>query len=256
MPSKPPKKTGSQSSTGKSRVGKSKGDAGKLGTGSGRQLTVRVKKAKKLSVSSARWLSRQLNDPYVHAAKRDGYRSRAAYKLQQLDEKFSLIKPGMRIVDLGAAPGGWSQVLSEKVFKRGKNEKQSQIIALDILPMEPLTDVTIFLADFTADDAPTQIRAALNGKADLVLSDMAAPTTGHNATDHLRIIGLAEMAYDFARSILAPGGAFVCKLFQGGADKDLLATLKTEFATVKHAKPAASRSDSAETYVVAQGFRG
>jgi 23S rRNA (uridine2552-2'-O)-methyltransferase len=241
MASKPPKKTGSK---------------GKLGTNSGRQLTVRVKKAKKLSKSSAQWLSRQLNDPYVHAAKRDGYRSRAAYKLIQLDEKFALIKPGMRIVDLGAAPGGWSQVLSEKVFKQNKNDKVSQILALDILPMEPLTHVTVFHADFTADDAPKLIRDALNGKADLVLSDMAAPTTGHNATDHLRIIGLAELAYDFARSILAPKGAFVCKLFQGGADKDLLAILKADFASVKHAKPAASRSDSAETYIVAQGFRG
>lgn len=246
MAGKPPKKTGS----------KGKGSMGKLGTNSGRQLTVRVKKAKKLSKSSAQWLQRQLNDPYVHAAKRDGYRSRAAYKLLQLDEKFSLVKPGVRIVDLGAAPGGWSQVLSQIVFKQNKPDKQSQIIALDILPMEPLTHVTVFHADFTADDAPDKIRDALNGKADLVLSDMAAPTTGHNATDHLRIIGLAELAYDFARSILAPKGAFVCKLFQGGADKDLLAVLKKEFASVKHAKPAASRSDSAETYVVAQGFRG
>ncbi len=244
MAGKPPKKTGNKAAS----------KAGKLG--SGRQLTVRVKKAKKLSASSARWLQRQLNDPYVHAAKRDGYRSRAAYKLLQLDEKFSLIKPGMRIVDLGAAPGGWSQVLSEIVFASKKTEKKSQIIALDILPMDPLTDVIIFNTDFTTDEAPEQIRGALNGKADLVLSDMAAPTTGHNATDHLRIIGLAELAYDFARSILAPNGAFVCKLFQGGADKDLLATLKKDFASVKHAKPAASRSDSAETYVVAQGFRG
>lgn len=242
MASKPPKKTTSKKT--------------RIGTHSGRQLTVRVKKAKKVSASSARWLSRQLNDPYVHAAKREGYRSRAAYKLIQLDEKFSLIKAGMRIVDLGAAPGGWSQVVSEKIFKRGTDQKKGQVIALDILPMEPLTDVTFFLADFTCNDAPVQIRDALNGPADLVLSDMAAPTTGHNATDHLRIIGLAELAYDFARSILAPNGAFVCKLFQGGADKELLALLKKEFISIKHAKPAASRSDSAETYIVAQGFRG
>lgn len=254
MVGKPPKKTGSKA--GSKGVSKGASKANKLGTSSGRQLTVRVKKAKKMSVSSARWLSRQLNDPYVHAAKRDGYRSRAAYKLIQLDEKFSLIKPGMRIVDLGAAPGGWSQVLSEKIFKAKHKDNQSQIVALDILPMDPLTDVTIFLSDFTSDDAPKQIRSVLNGKADLVLSDMAAPTTGHNATDHLRIIGLAELAYDFARSILAPKGAFVCKLFQGGADKDLLAILKKDFVSVKHAKPAASRSDSAETYIVAQGFRG
>ncbi len=192
----------------------------------------------------------------MHAAKRDGYRSRAAYKLIQLDEKFSLIKSGMRIVDLGAAPGGWSQVLSEKVFTSKKPDTQSQILALDILPMEPLTGVTVFHTDFMAEDAPEKIRNALHGKADLVLSDMAAPTTGHHATDHVRIIGLAELAYDLARSILAQNGAFVCKLFQGGADKDLLATLKKEFSSVKHAKPAASRSDSAETYIVAQGFRG
>lgn len=249
MAGKPPKQNGK-------KAGSKSKSAAKLGTSSGRHLNVRVKKAKKLSNSSVRWLSRQLNDPYVHAAKRDGYRSRAAYKLLQLDEKFSLVKPGMRIIDLGAAPGGWSQVLSEIVFKQNKQDKVSQIIALDILPMEPLTHVTVFHADFTADDAPEKIRGALNGKADLVLSDMAAPTTGHNATDHLRIIGLAELAYDFARSVLAPNGAFVCKLFQGGADKDLLAILKKDFATVKHAKPAASRSDSAETYVVAQGFRG
>jgi 23S rRNA (uridine2552-2'-O)-methyltransferase len=265
MPKKPtgkiPQKTNKKSAI---------GATGKLGTNSGRKLTVRVKKAKKMSVSSARWLARQLNDPYVHAAKRDGYRSRAAYKLLQLDEKFELLKTGMRIVDLGAAPGGWTQVISEKVFKQKtalkiqdaknqdqkKQNRETQIIALDILPMEPLTDVVIFHCDFTTDEAPAQIRKALRGKADLVLSDMAAPTTGHNATDHLRIIGLAELAYDFARSILAPKGAFVCKLFQGGADKDLLATLKKDFAVVKHAKPAASRTDSAETYIVAQGFRG
>lgn len=221
--------------------------------GSGRSLAVRVKTAKKRSVSSARWLARQLNDPYVHAAKRDGYRSRAAYKLKELDEKYALLKGGMRVVDLGAAPGGWSQVVAEKI---GGGKKKGQLVALDILPMDAITDVSIIHADFTADDAPGKITALLEGKADLVLSDMAAPATGHNATDHLKIMYLAELAYDFARQILAPNGAFVCKLFQGGAEKDFLATLKKDFATVKHAKPPASRADSAETYLVAQGFRG
>jgi 23S rRNA (uridine2552-2'-O)-methyltransferase len=250
------KVTGSKSTGSKSTGSKSKGaKAGAArGTSSGRQLTVRVKKAKKLSKSSAKWLSRQLNDPYVHAAKRDGYRSRAAYKLIQLDEKFDLLKAGQRVVDLGAAPGGWSQIVANKILLKG--HKDSQLVALDILPMDPLPGATVILADFTTDDAPAQICAVLSGKADLVLSDMAAPTTGHNATDHLRIIGLAELAYDFARTILAPRGVFVCKLFQGGADKNLLATLKKDFETVKHAKPDASRKDSAETYVVAIGFRG
>lgn len=227
------------------------------GTRSGRELTVRVKTAKKRTVSSARWLKRQLNDPYVVAAKRDGYRSRAAYKLVQLDEKFHLLKPGLRVVDLGAAPGGWSQVAAHVIFgKAGATKKNSgKLIALDILEMEPIEGAIVLHQDFTTDDAPEKIKAALMGEADLVLSDMAAPTTGHNATDHLRIMGMADLAYDFARGILSPGGAFVCKLFQGGAERALLNQLRLDFKTVKHAKPQASRSDSAEIYVVAQGFR-
>jgi 23S rRNA (uridine2552-2'-O)-methyltransferase len=229
------------------------GKKGSSGRSTGRNLAVRVKTAKKRSTSSAAWLRRQLNDPYVHAAKRDGYRSRAAYKLKELDEKYGLLKAGMRVIDLGAAPGGWTQIAAEKVMK---SSKKGQIVALDILEMDAMPDVSIIHADFTTDDAPKKITDLMEGKADLVLSDMAAPTTGHNATDHLRIMYLAELAYDFAKQVLAPNGAFVCKLFQGGAENTLLATLKQDFRTVKHAKPPASRSDSAETYLVAQGFRG
>jgi len=234
-----------------SKLGKSAGGAGGLKTG--RMKNVRVKTAKRRTSSSTAWLARQLNDPYVMAAKRDGYRSRAAYKILQLDEKFNLFKKGMRVVDLGAAPGGWSQVIAASM---DSGVKKGQLVALDILPMDPLPGVTVIEADFTADDAPAKIIAVLQGKADLVLSDMAAPTTGHQATDHLRIMGLAELAYDFAQRVLAPNGAFVCKLFQGGAEKEFLQSLKQDFAQVRHAKPAASRMDSAETYIVAQGFRG
>lgn len=230
-----------------------KGTAKGKGVASGRSVTVRVKTAKRRSTSSTAWLKRQLNDPYVQAAQREGYRSRAAYKLKELDEKFHFLRAGARVLDLGAAPGGWSQVVAEKIFK---GAKKGELVALDILPMDPLPDVSIIEADFTADDAPAKIKALLHGEADLVLSDMAAPTTGHNATDHLRIMHLAELAYDFARQILAPKGVFICKLFQGGAERDFLNELKKDFATVKHAKPPASRSDSAETYIVAQGFRG
>lgn len=233
-----------------SKGAKNKGTKGK-GVRTGRMTTVRVKTAKKRTTSSTKWLARQLNDPYVLAAKRDGYRSRAAYKLLELDEKYKILRSGMRVVDLGAAPGGWSQVVMAKI---GQNK--GQLVALDILPMDAITGAEIIEADFTADDAPEKIIALLKGKADVVLSDMAAPTTGHQATDHLRIVALADMAYDFAARILAPKGAFVCKLFQGGAQQDLLTKLKRDFTTVKHAKPPASRSDSAETYVVAQGFRG
>jgi 23S rRNA (uridine2552-2'-O)-methyltransferase len=236
---------------GKKSSGKKKGAGTK--EGGSRGLAVRVKTARKRSTSSTLWLHRQLNDPYVHAAKRDGYRSRAAYKLKELDEKYHLLHSGMRVVDLGAAPGGWSQIVGEKIFKKGKS---GQLVALDILPMDPIPHAVCIEADFTADDAPEKITTILQGPADLVLSDMAAPTTGHNATDHLRIMYLADLAYDFAQAILAPRGAFVCKLFQGGAEKGLLARLKLDFTTVKHAKPPASRSDSAEMYVVAQGFRG
>ncbi len=229
------------------------GKAGKGGgTNSGRQLSVRVKTARKRSLSSTRWLHRQLNDPYVAAAKREGYRSRAAFKMIELDEKYKLLKPGLRVVDLGAAPGGWSQIVADKI----KAGDKGHLVALDILEMPPIPGVEIIHTDFTRDDAPDQIKALLKGQADLVLSDMAAPTTGHNATDHLRIMHLADLAYDFAKDVLAPKGAFVCKLFQGGAEKELLDKLRKDFASVKHAKPPASRSDSAESYIVAQGFRG
>lgn len=228
----------------------SKKDSGEGVQPGGRQVRVTVKTARKRSQASTLWLDRQLNDPYVAAAKREGWRSRAAYKLMQLDEKFRLLRPTMRVVDLGAAPGGWSQVVAKRQAGQGK------LVALDILEMPPLDGAAVLQADFTADDAPEKLFAALDGKADLVLSDMAAPTTGHSKTDHLRIMMLADLAYDFARQVLVPGGAFVCKLFQGGAEKDLLDRLRKDFATVKHAKPPASRKESAESYVVAMGFRG
>lgn len=230
-----------------------KGKSGNRGIGgiaSRRREAVRVRTAKRRSTSSTQWLQRQLNDPYVAAAKEQGYRSRAAFKLLQLDERFHVLRPGLRIVDLGAAPGGWTQVAGQKAGAKGK------LVALDILEMEPVKDATILHMDFMADDAPEKLRRALNGPADLVLSDMSPSTTGHARTDHLRIMGLAEAAAYFAMEVLNPGGAFVCKVFQGGADKELLDLLKKNFDRVKHAKPAASRAASPETYLVAQGFRG
>jgi 23S rRNA (uridine2552-2'-O)-methyltransferase len=227
--------------------------AGK-GTGATRSARVRVKTAKKRSTSSARWLERQLNDPYVAEAKRRGYRSRAAFKLLQLDDRFRFLKPGARVVDLGAAPGGWTQVAVERVSPPGK--QTGKVVAIDILEMAPLPGATVLTGDFLAADAPARIRAALDGPADVVLSDMAAPTTGHANTDHLRIMALAETAYAFAAEVLAPGGSFVAKVFQGGAERELLAALKRDFAEVKHVKPEASRAESAEVYVVALGFRG
>ena len=218
-----------------------------------RGLTVRVKTAKQRRPSSTAWLERQLNDPYVAEAKRQGYRSRAAFKLIELDDRFHLLKRGARIVDLGAAPGGWSQVAAERI---GAAAGHGKIVALDLLAMEPIPGVAILEQDFLDPAAPSAIEAALGGSADLVLSDMAAPATGHAATDHLRIVALAEEAFAFAETILKPGGAFVAKVFQGGAEGDLLAALKRAFAEVRHAKPAASRAESAETYVVAKGYRG
>lgn len=224
--------------------------AGKTSGPRGRGLAVRVKTAKRRRTSSTRWLQRQLNDPYVAEAKKLGLRSRAAFKLMQLDDRFSFLKPGQRIVDLGAAPGGWCQVAVERTKGRGV------VVGLDYVPMEPLPGVTVLELDFYDDDAPDRLKDAVGGPVDVVLSDMAAPTTGHTATDHLRIMALAEAAYDFAAQVLVPGGTFVAKLFQGGAEKSLLDPLKRDFEKVSHAKPAASRSDSAETYVVALGFRG
>lgn len=214
-----------------------------------RGLAVRLKTARGRDAGSQRWLERQLNDPYVRAAKAAGWRSRAAFKLLELDERFRLLRPGARVVDLGAAPGGWTQVAVKAAGERGR------VVALDLLPMDPVPGATVLLGDFNDESAERAVRDALAGPADLVLSDMAPNTTGHAATDHLRIVALAELAADFARRVLAPGGAFVSKVFQGGAERDLLAALKRDYATVRHAKPPASRKDSAETYVVAQGFR-
>ncbi|AWJ86354.1 23S rRNA methyltransferase (plasmid) [Azospirillum sp. TSH58] len=222
-------------------------------TPGGRRATVRVKSAAKRTTSSARWLERHLNDPYVHEATKRGFRSRAAFKLLQLDEKFHLLGPGKRVVDLGAAPGGWTQVAVDKVQTGREGWK---VVGLDILPMDPVPGATTMQADFLEEGAAERLKEALGGPADLVLSDMAAPTIGHQSTDHLRIMALAEAAYDFAEEVLAPGGAFVAKLFQGGAEKSLLERLKRDFTTVRHAKPPASRAESSETYVVATGFRG
>ena len=216
---------------------------------SGRDPGKRLKTGRGRSVSSARWLQRQLNDPYVRKAKAEGYRSRAAYKLVELDERFGLLKGAKRVVDLGIAPGGWSQVVRAKV-------PGARIVGIDLLPTEPIEGVTIFQMDFMADEAPAALEGALDGAPDLVLSDMAANTVGHKQTDHLRTMGLVETAVDFAVNTLAPGGAFVAKVFAGGTDAALLAILKKNFATVKHAKPPASRKDSSEWYVIAQGFKG
>jgi len=217
----------------------------------GRGLTVRVKSANKRTVSSARWLERQLNDPYVAEAKKQGYRSRAAFKLLQLDDKFHVLKEGARVVDLGAAPGGWCQVAVDRVGERGK------VIGIDLLPMDPIPGADLIQMDFMTDEAPGVLKRLLDGSlANVVLSDMAASATGHAATDHLKIMALAETAYDFAKDVLAKGGTFICKVLQGGATGELLKLLKRDFAEVKHVKPPASRSDSAEIYVVALGFRG
>jgi 23S rRNA (uridine2552-2'-O)-methyltransferase len=218
--------------------------------GGGRQLTVRVRKTRRRKPSSTDWLRRQLNDPYVAEAHRQGFRSRAAFKLQQLDERFRLLRPGMRVVDLGCAPGGWSQVAAERVGPSGA------VVGIDLSETDSLPGATLLHGDFRGPEAMAAIRAALGGPADLVLSDMAAPATGHAPTDHLRIVALAEDAFALAQTLLRPGGAFVAKVFQGGAEGALLAALKQSFAELRHAKPAASRAESAETYVVAKGFRG
>jgi len=221
------------------------------GSGSGvRNLKQRVKTANKRSLSSQKWLERQLNDPYVARAKREGYRSRAAYKLLEIDEKYRILKPGQRVVDLGAAPGGWSQIAAKVVGPKGK------VVGIDLLPIDPMPGVEFIELDFLDESAPGRLIDMLGGPADIVMSDMAANTTGHKKTDHLRIIGLAEAAIYFAREILAPGGAFIAKVFQGGTENQLLADLKRDFAVVRHVKPAASRADSAELYVMATGFRG
>ena len=223
------------------------------GSRDSRPLAVRVRSARRRKPSSTEWLQRQLNDPYVAEARRLGYRSRAAFKLIQLDERFHLLRPGMRIVDLGCAPGGWTQIAAARA---GADKSRGAVVGIDLLATDPVPGSTLFQGDFRDPATADRMRAALGGPADLVLSDMAAPATGHAATDHLRIVALAEDALAFAETVLRPGGAFVAKVFQGGATGDLLAALKRAFATVRHAKPAASRAESAETYVVATGFRG
>lgn len=236
--------------------GKSKKPSlGKTTGPSGRGLSIRVKTAKKRTSSSTWWLGRQLNDPYVLEAKKLGYRSRAAFKLLQLDEKFHFLKPGARVVDLGAAPGGWTQIAADKVLKSGPRGAQGKVVGIDILPMDPVPGATTLHLDFTLDEAPGKLNALLDGPADVVLSDMAASATGHTQTDHIKIIYLAELALDFALQVLSPGGVFIAKVLQGGAESQLLATLKRHFATVKHVKPEASRKESAEIYVVALGFK-
>ena len=218
-----------------------------------RPLKQRVKSGKGRTLSSKLWLERQLNDPYVERARREGFRSRAAFKLAEIDDKHRLLKRGARVVDLGAAPGGWSQVAATRV---GAGEGRGRVVAIDLLDMAPLAGVDFLQLDFLAAAAPEQIKALLGGAADVVLSDMAANATGHRQTDHIRIMALAEAAADFARDVLADGGAFLCKVLQGGTEATLLAALKRDFTSVKHVKPAASRADSAELYLLATGFRG
>ncbi len=210
----------------------------------------RLTPGKRRTASSRAWLQRQLSDPYVTRAKREGLRSRAAYKLAEIDDKYQLLKAGARVVDLGAAPGGWSEIAARRVGRAGR------VVALDMLDLKPIPGVAFLKLDFLDDSAPSRLKEMLGGKADVVLSDMAANATGHRQTDHLRIMTLAEAAAAFARDVLAPGGAFLCKVLQGGTETNLLAELKREFETVKHVKPPASRSDSAELYLLAKGFRG
>ncbi len=216
---------------------------------SGKDPGERLRSAKKRTASSSRWLSRQINDPYVKQARAEGWRSRAAFKLIELDERFSLLRTAKRVVDLGIAPGGWAQVVRKKA-------PGAAVVGIDLLPTEPIKGVTIFEMDFMIDEAPDALLGALDGAPDLVVSDMAANTVGHKQTDHLRTMGLVEAAVDFAITTLAPGGAFVAKVFAGGTDADLLNILKKNFTSVKHAKPPSSRKDSSEWYVIAQGFKG
>lgn len=217
------------------------------------RLHVQVKTGGKRKLSSKLWLERQLNDPYVAKAKAAGYRSRAAFKLLEIDDKYRLLKPGMAVVDLGAAPGGWSQIAAKRV---GSTEGKGKVVAIDLLEMPEIPGVDFAQLDFMDDDAPEKLTAMLGGGADVVMSDMAANTTGHRKTDQLRIVGLVETAAAFACDVLKPGGAFLAKTFQSGADAELLAQLKRDFATVRHVKPAASRQDSSERYVLATGFAG
>lgn len=229
-------------------------------TGGGRTVKQHVRTARKRSHSSTLWLERQLNDPYVQRAKATGWRSRAAFKLIEIDDRYRLLRPGQRIVDLGCAPGGWAQVAAERI---GATAGRGRVIGIDLLEVEPIAGVDLEVLDFLAEDAPTQLKALLahgtgasEALADGVMSDMAANATGHRPTDHLRIVALAELAAAFAREVLGPGGFFLAKVLQGGTESQLLADLKRDFAQVRHVKPAASRADSAELYVLATGFRG
>jgi 23S rRNA (uridine2552-2'-O)-methyltransferase len=217
------------------------------------RLHVTVRTGGKRKLSSKLWLERQLNDPYVAKARREGYRSRAAYKLIEIDDKYRLLKPGLSVVDLGAAPGGWSQIAARRV---GAADGKGKVIALDLLEMPEIAGVNFAQLDFLAEDAPEKLAVIMGGRADVVLSDMAANTTGHRKTDQLRILGLVEGAAAFASEVLNPGGTFLAKVFQSGADAELLAQLKRDFASVRHVKPASSRKDSSERYVLAMGFRG
>ena len=226
------------------------GGRGGATRGAPRQAAVRVKTAKGRTVSSQRWLARQLNDPYVAAARQHGYRSRSAFKLRELDDRFGFIRRGAVVVDLGAAPGGWTQVAIERIGDGGR------VVAIDLLEMDPVAGADVILGDFLSDEALEVLQARLGEGADVVLSDMAAPTTGHPPTDHLRTIALCDAAFDFAEQVLRPGGAFAAKVFKGGSERALLDRMKRAFASVRHAKPPASRAESAETYVVAIGFKG
>jgi 23S rRNA (uridine2552-2'-O)-methyltransferase len=222
--------------------------------GGSRKLAVKLRTAKGRKTASTRWLQRQLNDPYVEEAKRRGYRSRAAFKLVEIDDKYRLLKPGLTVVDLGAAPGGWSQIAAERV---GSVEGRGQVLAVDLAAIEPLPGVEVLTLDVSAENALASIRTYLKGgRADVVMSDMASPATGHRATDHLRVIALVEAALDLAEDVLKPGGTFLAKVFQGGAGGELVARLKRSFAKVQHVKPKASRPESPEVYVLATGFRG
>ena len=217
------------------------------------RLHVTVKTGGKRKLSSKLWLERQLNDPYVAQARREGLRSRAAYKLIEIDDKYHFLKPGMSVVDLGAAPGGWSQIAAKRV---GAADRRGKVVAIDLLEMPEIPGVSFAQLDFLKEDAPDRLLKMMGGRADVVLSDMAANTTGHRKTDQLRILGLVEGAAAFASDVLNPGGTFVAKVFQSGADAELLAQLKRDFASVRHVKPASSRQDSSERYVLAMGFRG
>lgn len=224
------------------------------GRGGSRKLAMKLRTAKGRKLASTRWLSRQLNDPYVEEAKRQGYRSRAAFKLIEMDDKYRFLKPGMIVVDLGAAPGGWSQIAAERV---GSVEGRGQVLAVDLSPMEPLAGVEVLALDVSGEDAANAIRADLKGgRAGVVMSDIASPATGHRATDHLRVVALVEAALDLAEDVLKPGGTFLAKVFQGGAGQELMARLKRSFAKVQHVKPKASRPESPEVYLLATGYRG